>query len=125
MAASFNLPSSPIGGRIPYRKQPLQGMQQTKAKITALQQQYGEFQKQRQQDIAHLITTLDLSDLDDERLVGGLLLIKDKTASQDAITEVWRDAGERFLRHPKPRKHRPAQQAEAPSPKAQSSKKSS
>jgi hypothetical protein len=100
-------------------------MQQIKTKITSLQHQYDEFQKQRQQDIAHLITTLDLSELDDQSLVGALLYIKDKVVSQDSIAEVWRDAGERFLRRSKPRKHRHAKQAEASSPKAQSSQKSS
>ncbi len=123
MAASLERTST--SHRTPSRIQPLQGMNQTKAKIIAIQHQYDEFQKQRQQDIAHLITTLDLTDLDDETLVGGLCLIKDKTATQDSIMEVWRDAGERFLRRSKPRECRPAQQAEAPSPKGQSSKSSS
>jgi hypothetical protein len=100
-------------------------MQQIKAKITALQHQYDEFQKQRQQDIAHLITTLDLSSLDDETLVGGLIFVKDKTTAQDHIAEVWWEAGERFLRRSKPRKHRLSLQTEALSPNPQSSQKSS
>ena len=123
MAAS--LTHSPKSNRTSAHKHPLQGMYHIKAKISDLQLQYDALLKQRQQDIAHLITTLDLTSLEDPILVGGLLYIRDKTVAQDAIMEVWRNAGERFLRRPKSQKHRPSQKTEVPAPKAQSSQKSS
>lgn len=123
MAAS--LTHSPKAYRPPSHKHTLQGMHHIKAKISDLQLQYDSLLKQRQQDIAHLITTLDLASLEDQVLVGGLLYIRDKTIAQDTAMEVWRDAGERFLRRPKSQKSRPSQQTEAPAPKAQSSQKSS
>jgi hypothetical protein len=100
-------------------------MHHIKAKISDLQLQYDALLKQRQQDIAHLITTLDLTSLEDPILVGGLLYIRDKTVAQDAIMEVWRNAGERFLRRPKSQKSRLSQQTETAAPKTQSPQKSS
>ncbi len=123
MAAS--LTHSPKTNRTPARKHPLQGMHHIKAKISDLQLQYDSLLKQRQQDIAHLITTLDLASLEDQILVGGLLYIRDKTIAQDAVMEVWRDAGERFLRRPKSQKHSPSQRTETAAPKSQSPQKSS
>lgn len=120
-----SLTHSHKSSRTPTHKHPLQGMYHIKAKISDLQLQYDALLKQRLQDIAHLITTLDLASLEDQTLVGGLLYVRDKTIAQDAIMEVWRDAGERFLRRPKSQKHRPSQRTETAVPKAQSSQKSS
>lgn len=103
----------------------LQGIRQIEAKITDLQHQYDHLLKQRQQDIAQLITTLDLASLEDQTLVGGFLFIKDKVASQASIVEDWQHAGARFLRRFKPQKHRPSQKTETAAPKPQSSQKSS
>lgn len=123
MAAS--LTHSPKSNRTPSHKHTLQGMHQIKAKISDLQLQYDALLKQRQQDIAHLITILDLAPLEDQILIGGFIYIRDKTIAQDAIMEVWRNAGERFLRRPKSQKSRPSQQTEPAAPKAQSPQKSS
>ena len=120
-----SLTHSQKANQLPARKLPLHGMQQIKAKISDLQLQYDSLLKQRQQDIAHLITTLDLASLEDQILIGGFLYIRDKTIAQDAIMEVWRNAGERFLRRPKSQKSRPSQQTEPAAPKAQSPQKSS
>lgn len=120
-----SLTHSPKSSRTSAHKHPLQGMHHIKAKISDLQLQYDALLKQRQQDIAHLITALDLASLEDKILVGGFLYIRDKTIAQDAIMEVWRDAGERFLRRPKSQKSRPSQQTEVAAPKAQSPQKSS
>lgn len=107
------------------RNRPIQGMQQIKAKISDLQLQYDELHKQRQQDIAHLITTLELSEIHDQVLVGALLYIKEKISTQAPLVEVWQQAGERFLQKSKSRKYPAATHTEAPSAKTQSSQKSS
>jgi len=108
-----------------FRKNPLQGMHQIKAKVTVFQQQYDHLLQQRQQDIAKLISTLDLATLEDQTLVGALLFIKDQVSAQDKMLEVWQDAGERFLRRSKSKKNSSSQQTQASPPKAQSSQKSS
>ena len=76
-------------------------IRQLKSKISDLQSQYQHLLPQRQQDIAALITSLDLASMEDTFLVGGLMFIKDKVAIQDPIVEGWRKAGERFLRQTK------------------------
>lgn len=123
MAASLTHPHK--SSRTPTHKHPLQGMYHIKAKISDLQLQYDALLKQRQQDIAHLITILDLASLEDPILMGGFLYIRDKIIAQDAIMEVWRNAGEQFLRRPKSQKHSPSQKIEPATPKAQSPQKSS
>lgn len=93
----MNASSKPVLGH------PLQGMHQIQSKIFDLQTQYERLLKERQQAITTLITNLDLAALEDHLLMGGLLFVKDKTTTKDPIMEVWRDAGEKFLRRTKPR----------------------
>ena len=76
----------------------IRGMRQLESKIADLQNQYQHHLKQRQQDIAFLITSLDLSSLEDNILIGGLLYLKDKITTQDPMVEGWQHAGDRFLR---------------------------
>ena len=76
-------------------------MRQLESKISDLQTQYQRLLPQRQQDIATLITFLDLASMEDAALVGGLMFVKSKVTTQDPIVEGWRNAGERFLRQTK------------------------
>ena len=80
------------------------GLNQIKSKISALQNQYQKLLIQRQQDIASLISTLDLAHVDDQLLLGGLIFLKEKITTHDSIMEEWRNAGERFLRTIKPKR---------------------
>lgn len=126
MSASLNLtPGSQQKLSRTSQKNPLQEMLQIKTKITALQHQYDHLLQQRQQDIAQLITALDLASLEDQILVGALLFIKDKIAIQDPMVEDWQQAGMRFLRRPQSKEHSPSQPAQASPSKTQSSQKSS
>jgi hypothetical protein len=79
-------------------------MRQLASKIAELQKQYQHHLKQRQQDIASLITTLDLASFEDNILIGGLMYLKDKITTEDSIVEGWRDAGDRFLRRRTPKR---------------------
>src|SRR5207247_1133377 len=72
-------------------------------KLSGLQNQHQILLRERQQEMAVLLSATDLADLDDKILVGGLLFLKDKITTQDPIVEAWRDAGEKFLRRTKPR----------------------
>lgn len=82
----------------------IRGIHQLKSKITTLQTQYQKLLTHRQQDIASRIATLDLADMDDQLLMGGLIFLKEKITTQDPIMENWRNAGERFLRKTKPKR---------------------
>ena len=73
-------------------------MRQLESKISDLQTQYQRLLPQRQQDIATLITYLDLASMEDASLVGGLMFVKNKVTTQDPIVEGWQSAGEKFLR---------------------------
>ncbi|OJW53856.1 MAG: hypothetical protein BGO67_07115 [Alphaproteobacteria bacterium 41-28] len=74
------------------------------SKMLNLQTRYQHLLKQRQEDIAFLITNLDLASLEDTTLVGGLLFLKGKIGDQDPMVEGWRNTGERFLRRTKSQK---------------------
>lgn len=78
-------------------------LHQLQSKISDFQNQYQDLLKERQQEIAVLLSTVDLAHLDDRILVGGLLFLKNKITAQDSIVEVWRAAGEKFLRQNKPK----------------------
>jgi len=79
-------------------------LRQLESKLSSLQNQHQILLKERQQEIAVLLSTIDLAHLDDKVLVGGLLFLKDKITNQDPIVEAWRDAGETFLQRTKPRR---------------------
>ena len=104
-------------------------LRQLESKISALQSQHQNLLKDRQQEIAALITSLELAHVEDNILLGALLFLKDKISTQDppglALVEAWRDAGDRFLRRSKSKKHPPTLPLEAAAPKPQSSQKSS
>jgi hypothetical protein len=71
------------------------------AKILDLQAQHQHLLNQRQQEIAALITQVDLTQTDDKILIGGLLFLKEKITINDSMLEAWHNAGERFLRRTK------------------------
>jgi hypothetical protein len=74
-----------------------------KSKVSELQNQYQQILKEREHEIAVLLSTIELAHLDDKTLLGGLLFLKDKITTQDPIMEVWYAAGEKFLRQHKSR----------------------
>lgn len=98
----------------PVPRRHLRGMRQLKSKISDLQNQYQSLLKERQEDITTIIATLDLASLEDPLLAGGLLFIKEQVTEKDPILEVWRDAGEKFLRRTQPKKQTPFKQTAAP-----------
>ena len=100
-------------------------LRQLEIKISTLQTQHQTLLKDRQQEIAGLITSLELAHLEDNLLIGALLFLKNKITTQDPILEAWRDAGERFLRRSKSKKQPPTLPLEKAAPKPQSSQKSS
>lgn len=73
-------------------------LRQLESKISILHSKHQQLLKERQEEIAALITSLEFAHTDDNILLGGLLFLKDKITTQDPILEVWRDAGDRFLR---------------------------
>ncbi|MBA3814376.1 MAG: hypothetical protein H0X26_07810 [Alphaproteobacteria bacterium] len=81
-------------------------LRQLESRISDLQNQHQRLHKERQQEIAILISTIDLAHLDDKTLVGGLLFLKEKITTQDptglALLEAWYAAGEKFQRRAKP-----------------------
>lgn len=82
-------------------------IRQLESKISELQSQYQLLLKERQQEIAALLTVVDLAHIDDKTLVGGLLFLKEKISSQDSaalsLWEGWHNASENFLRRHKPK----------------------
>jgi len=99
MKASLNNSQSKRG--------PLREINQIKSKISALQDRHQKLLVQRQQDIASLISALDLAHVDDQLLLGGLIFLKEKITTHDSIMEEWQNAGERFLRTIKPKRQSP------------------
>ena len=101
-----------------------QKLRQLESKISTLQSQHQNLLKDRQQEIAGLITSLDLAQVEDNILLGSLLFLKNKIATQDPILEAWRDAGDRFLRRKQKKSPRifsenigPSKAATTPNPK--------
>lgn len=80
-------------------------MHQLKTKISDFQNQYQQLLKERQQEIAVLLSAVDLAHLDDKTLLGGFLFLKNKITAQDPMMEAWHAAGEKFLRQYKSRLH--------------------
>ena len=82
-------------------------LRQLESKISTLQSQHQVLLRDRQQEIAALITSLELAHVEDNLLIGSLLFLKDKIITPDPILEIWRDAGDRFLRRSKSKKQLP------------------
>ena len=99
-------------------------LRQLESKISTLQAHHQNLLKDRQQEIAGLITSLELVHVEDNILLGVLLSLKEKIITQDPILEAWRDAGDRFLRRPKSKKQLPALSVETASSKTKPSQKS-
>lgn len=76
------------------------------SKISDLQKQHQLLLKEREKEIASLISSVDLAHLDDKTLAGGMLFLKEKITTQDSITEAWHVSGEKFLRYHKPKSQR-------------------
>lgn len=84
------------------RGRPAKNMQRLASEISKLQSKYEQQARHRQEDIARLLSWVDLTQLDDAVLMGAFLFIQNKVTTQDPILEDWNDAGTRFLRQPKP-----------------------
>ena len=69
-------------------------LRQLDSKILTLQTQHKNLLKDRSQEIAVLITSLELAPIEDNILLGGLLFLKEKITTQDptglALVEAWR-----------------------------------
>ena len=105
----------------PVRGRSAKSMRQIASKISDLQSRYQRLLTQRQEDIAILITSLDLASMEDASLVGGLMFVKSKVTTQDPIVEGWRNAGERFLRQTKSKNTAPSKKPTGPHSTHQSS----
>ena len=80
-------------------------IRQLESRISDLQNQHQLLLKERQQEIAVLLSAIDLAHLDDKTLLGGLLYLKDKITTQDPMVEAWHAAGEKFLRYTRPKRY--------------------
>ena len=83
------------------RGRPAKNMRQIKSKIDELQSRYQQQAQRRQEDIATLLSWVDLTPVDDSILMGAFLFIQNKIITQDPLVEDWNDTGLRFLRQPK------------------------
>jgi hypothetical protein len=84
------------------RGRPAKNMQQLASKIADLQFKYQQQAQRRQEDIVHLLSWVDLTQLDDHVLMGAFLFIQNKITTKDPLVEDWNNTGARFLRQPKP-----------------------
>ena len=104
-------------------------LRQLEFKISTLQSQHQNLLKDRQQEIAGLITSLELAHVEDNILFGALLFLKDKITAQDptglALVEAWRGEGDRFLRRSKSKKQPPRLPFETAAAKSKPPQKSS
>ena len=83
------------------RGRPAKNMQRLASEISKLQSRYQQQAQRRQEDIVHLLSWVDLTQLDDPILMGAFLFIQNKITTKDPIVEDWNAAGARFLRQPK------------------------
>ena len=83
------------------RGRPVKNMQLLASKISDLQNRYQQQAQRRQEDIVHLLSWVDLTQLDDSILMGAFLFIQNKITTKDLIVEDWNAAGMRFLRQSK------------------------
>lgn len=83
------------------RGRPAKNMQRLASKISDLQSLYQQQAQRRQEDIVHLLSWADLTQLDDALLMGAFLFIQNKLTTKDPIVEDWNNAGIRFLRQSK------------------------
>ena len=86
------------------RKQSIRNIRQIESKMTNLQHQYQQLLKVREQELATLMSRLNLSSVEDQLLVGGLMFIREKIEHSDQILEDWQKAGDHFLRQTKKEK---------------------
>ncbi len=93
-----------------------QSMRQLKSKMAGLQAHYQQLVQHRQNEIATLLSWIDLTSLEDSTLMGAFLFIQDKATTQDPLMEEWKNAGARFLRRTKTKTSVPSTHP-APSPK--------
>ena len=83
------------------RGRPSKNMQRLASKISDLQSLYQQQAQRRQEQIAALVSRVDLTSVDDPILMGAFLFIQNKLTTKDPIVEDWNNAGIRFLRQPK------------------------
>jgi hypothetical protein len=83
------------------RGRPSKNMQRLASKISDLQSLYQQQSQRRQKEIIHLLSWVDLIQLDDAVLMGAFLFIQNKLTTKDPIVEDWNNAGIRFLRQSK------------------------
>jgi hypothetical protein len=100
-------------------------LRQLESKISTLQIQHQNLLKDRQREIASLVTSLELAHVEDNLLIGSLLFLKNKISTQDPILETWRNTGDRFLRRSKSKKQPPRLPFETAAAKSKPPQKSS
>ena len=104
-------------------------LRQLESKISTLQSHHQALLKDRREEIAALITSLELAHVEDNILLGALLFLKDKVTTQDptgiALVEAWQDAGDRFLRRKQKHSSRVPSEKIAPSKAAATSNSTS
>ena len=83
------------------RGRPSKNMQRLASKISDLQSLYQQQAQHRQEQIAALVSRVDLMFVDDPILMGAFLFIQNKLTTKDPIMEDWNVAGAQFLRQPK------------------------
>jgi hypothetical protein len=80
---------------------PSKNMQRLASKISELQSLYQQQSQRRQEQIAALVSRVDLTSVNDPILMGAFLFIQNKLTTKDPIVEDWNNAGIRFLRQSK------------------------
>ena len=83
------------------RGRPSKNMQRLASKISDLQSLYKQQSQRRQKEIIHLLSWVDLTQLDDAVLMGAFLFIQNKITTKDPIVDDWNATGARFLRQQK------------------------
>ncbi len=73
-------------------------MQQIESTIAVLERTRKNLLEQRNQEIAQLISRIDLASIDNKTLMGGFLHLSHTLNTDPSKKEEWRIAGEKFLR---------------------------
>lgn len=73
-------------------------IEELKEKIQKDLEKIKELESIRNNEIAKLITRINLNNIEDEILVGSLLYIKDQFSTNYKLKEEWLEAGRKFLK---------------------------
>lgn len=74
-------------------------LSQIDTRIQKLMAEKNELVKNRSQEIAELITTINLTLIDEHVLVGALLSLKEDVINNTSNIEIWRQMGAKFFRN--------------------------